>query len=458
MRRLTLVVASALLLAACGPSGVRVAIDDAVLLDPEAALAAADEAFADWLEQVPASHDDPRCYFDALPHDGRPGDHRVESLAWCGPVLTLDHDERFPWARVEFTTEPDAGGRLDVNVSGDVQVASDTPRQLLLADGTGAPEASTDLAYPEPLPLEPGHSEQVVRRYRIGAEAQEAASAVFALHDGRENVAEVTLRVGLADSVGEARTRRVAPDGYQLLLLDVRHQGNVPVGSVVAHLESAGDQFPLDVDHPLDEGQTLAVVPVDSSLVFTVLQTGVEQRFDLRSGNIDRDPRAQRALDIGVHRQRLDLGIDASWTEVTSYEDWLGNVYTYDGLTYRLEGRCDSATVSPFHGEWAREGTMRVEVACSELTADFWADLTTHALELSGRLQVGGDTFEPVEVMVAGAGSRDGGVEVRYRFEAPIMAAEATFVFRGHADIDGQGLQTFSPAASTRLELNAGEG
>ena len=457
MRRLTLAAICVLLLAACGPSGVRIAIDNAVLLDPEAALAAADEAFTDWLGETPASHDDPRCYFEALPHDGRPEDHPVEPRAWCGPVLSLDHDERYPWALVEFATVPDAGGRLAVSVTGGFQPAGATPSRLLLADGTAAPDGNTDLDYPEPPPLEAGHSERLASPYRIGTEAQEATSTVFALHDGHEDVTEVALRVGLAESIGEARTRRVAPDGHQLLLLDVQYRGSFPIGSVIAHLESDGEEFPLDVEHPFDEGQTLAVVPEDASLGFTVFQAGVEQRLNLRSGDVERDPRAQRALDVGVRHQQLALEIDASWTETTSYEDYFGNVYTYDGMTYNLDGRCESATVSPFHQGWAPEGTAVVEVICSEVAADLWAELTTRAMELSGRLQVDGATLEPVDVSVAESRSWQGDVSVRYRFEAPVTAASATFVFQGHAYIDDEGMQAFSPSASARIDLDGGE-
>lgn len=456
MRRLA-VIALLLLPTACGPTGVRVAIDDAVLLDPEAALASADAAFADWLDQIPSSHDDPRCYFEALPHDGREDDHLVGHEAWCGPALTLDHEERFPWSIGEFITEPDAGGRLHVRATSDFRPAEASPRELLLADGTQVPDVEARLDYPEPPPLDPSHSERLTATYSIGVEAQEASAAVVALHNGQGGVTEVTLSAGLTDSLGKARTRRVAPEGHQLLLLNVRSAGRLPMDSVIAQLEVAGESYDLDVERPLDDGQVLVVVPEDASLAFTVLQRGVEQRLDLRTGDVDRDARAQHALDVGVRRHQLPVVIDAGWTETTVYEDFLGNVYTYDGLTYWLTGRCDTATVSPFDRDWTPEGTLSVEVSCTEVATDFGADLTPRALELSGRLQVLGTTLEPVDVDVTGSGTWPGEVTVRYRFEAPVTATEATFVFQGHADIPGDGLQAFSPPASARIDFDGGE-
>jgi hypothetical protein len=444
------------LVAACGPSGTRFAVDDDVVREPVAVLAAADAAFEAWLAETLASRDDDaRCYFDARPHQGRDGDLVTEAVAWCGPVLTLEHDERYPWAQIELASRSDSGGRLLLEPSTSIRAATREPGQLVRADGQVLAEHHSALAYPEPPPLGETHSERVEEALELRGEGGPVAET-FVLHGGDARIAELEVSSIVAEQLGTGRTRRVAPDGHELLLFEVEQRGGPQLGRILSRLDVGSAERELDVSSPLDDGQVLVVVPTGEELTLHVRQDDVDQRLDLRTGEIERDPRAENARRVGIRRASLGLEVDATWTQTHTFEGY-GADYTYDGRTYFVEAWCDETVVSPFDGGWAPADTKAVDVECTDLSVDFLADLTDEAVEASGRLRVGSETLEPVDVEMHQSSSWSGGWSVNYRFHVPVHASTATFVFTGHAEIDDDGrrLQRYAPAASATIDLES---
>lgn len=460
--RLAGVVVLVISAAACGPTGTRFAVDGAVVNQPAVALAAAETAFERWLEDVPHDRADlVRCYLEATPSDSRPGDHHVDRHAWCGPVLTLDHAPDLPWTLVTFDEDGDAGGRLTMTPTDDFVAATTRPATLLQADGQPAPSAIPTLEYPEPPALAADH---------VGATdpplatppVSPSAVATFAVRDSGEQAGGVSAEARFAPDLGSGRSRMIAPEGHELLLLDLDAGGRLDTDTLTVDLLVGGDSRDFDAsDFGLE--QHVIVVPEDDAVVLRVQQTGVAQQLDLRTGAMDRDPRARLALGGGTERTRLGLELLASHTAVNVIESPFAPDLSYDGPTFEMTATCTLATASVFDGgDWAPEGIQLVTVACPTVATDSEGELTEEAVSSSAELLVDGATLEPADVEVSGrgTGSSFGGDEVAatYTFHAPVDATSAVFRFTGHAYFaetydQSAVVRVFAPAATADVTL-----
>jgi hypothetical protein len=460
-RSLVLLSCLALTMSACGPTGLRFAVQEAVVRDPHAVLAAADAAFQRWLDGVP--HDvaeDARCYLEARPAEGRQGDHHVEPEAWCGPVLTLEHEVSHPWAVLPLSTEPDAGGRLLVAPNGDPVAADREPDTLLRADGASAPAEPISLSYPDPPPLPSDHVGQVEPALDVPP-TRPAAAGTFAFRSSTPSAARLELRSWIGPEFGEGRTRTLAPEGHELVLLDLEQTGSFTHSSVDVALHVDDQQWKL-TGNGFGTGQIIAVVPDGSSVEFRSRQEGVDQALDLRTGELHRDARATAALQHRSSNIRLDLGLAATWTQRHVVSDpYLGS-WSYDGASYGLTASCSRASTALFDARrWAPEGHQIVTVECERIETDYGGELRKDAVEASASLRVGGQALTPTEVRIARSNryhwSNDE-VAATYVFHVPLGPERATFVFEGHAYLDDwnleAGVRSFSPVASSDFPLS----
>jgi hypothetical protein len=459
-RSLVLLFCLALAVSACGPTGLRFAVQEAVVRDPHSALAAADAAFQRWLEDVP--HDvaeGARCYLEARPAEGREGDHHVEPEAWCGPVLTLDNELSRPWTVMALSTEPDAGGRLLIAPSGDPVAAHRDPGPLLRADGASAPREAISLSYPDPPPLAEDHFGRVDPALDAPS-TRPAATGTFAFRSSTPSAARLELRSWIAPEFGEGRTRTLAPEGHELVLLDLEQAGSFTHGSAEVALHVDDQQ--LDVAGAgLGTGQIIAVVPNGSSVELRARQDDVDQSLDLRTGELSRDARATAALQRRNSNVRLDLELAATWTQRHVVSDPYFGSWSYDGVSYGLTASCSRASTALFDASrWAPDGHQIVTVECERIETDYGGELRKDAVEASGSLHVSGQAIGPTDVRIARSnryGWSHDEVSATYVFHVPLGAEHASFVFEGHAYIDDwdleAGVRSFSPAASSDLPL-----
>jgi hypothetical protein len=449
-----------LVLAACGPSGARFAVQEAVVRDPGALLAAADRAFERWLEDVP--HDvapEARCYLESRPAEDRAGDYHIETEAWCGPVLTLDHEPDHPWSILALTTEPDAGGRLLLAGTGGFEPASRGPDTLRRADGDEATPELVELTYPEPPALPEGHVAWVEAPVEVPTTGPDAVGT-FAFRGSKATTpARLELRSWLDTEFGQGRSRARAPEGHELVLVDVVESGAYSRRTVDAALHVEEAVTGLDAGE-LGAGQLLAVVPAGASVSFHTTQEGVVQVLDLRDGELEQDARATAALQSRSTSTRLRLDVAASWTATYVVEDAYFGDWSYEGASYGMEARCDHATTSLFDlHRWGPEGHRILTVECGSIAADHGAELPKEAVEASASLQVDGRRLAPADVSFSRLQSGWGYEEVgaTYTFHVPLGAERATFVFEGHAYIDDwdldAGVRRFSPSATADVPL-----
>jgi hypothetical protein len=450
----------ALVLGACGPTGVRFAVQEAVVRDPGALLVAADAAFQGWLEAVPHdAADDARCYLESRPATERAGDYHMEAEAWCGPVLTLDHELDHPWSILPLTTQPDAGGRLTLAGTGEFEPASREPDTLRRADGGEAPADRVELTYPEPAPLPEGHVAWVDATHEPPP-TKPVAAATFAFRGTRASTpARLGLRSWIGTEFGEGRSRIRAPEGHEIFLVDVEESGGYRRRTVDAALHVDGAVTRLDAAQ-LGEGQLLAVVPAGAPVSFHAAQEGVTQIIDLREGTLEQDARATAALQSRSSGTRLRLDVSATWTASHVIEDAYFGDWSYEGTTYELTAWCDQATTSLFDSRrWAPEGHRVVTVECESIAADSGAELPKGAVEASASLRLDGQLLAPVDVSYSRLQSGWGYEEVGaiYTFHVPLGAERATFIFEGHAYIDDwdldAGVRRFSPSATADVPL-----
>lgn len=462
--RSAILVVLVLSVTACGPTGARFAVDGAVVNDPHVALAAAEAAFEAWLDDVPHDRaDQVRCYLEATSSDSREGDHHVEQQAWCGPAVTLDHDLDLPWALVTLDHDDDAGGRLTLTPTGDIVAATTSPTALLRADGEPAPTATPTLAYPEPPALTVDHVGVTDPPLATPPVTPSAVATFSAWGPGTQAVG-VAVEARFAPDYGSGRGRMIAPEAHELLLLDLDLQRGLDTNTLTVEL--LVDNTSRDFDATaFDLGQHVVVVPEGASALLRVQQTGVEQRLDLRSGVMERDPRAQLALGGGTEQTRLDLELRASHTPVHVVESPYSADWSYEGPTLEMTASCDLATASVFAGRgWAPDGIQIVTVGCPSVTTDSGGELTQDAVRASAELRVDGETLAPAEVQLEVSGHGSGfsyGVEevaVVYVFHAPLAATSAVFSFAGRAYFPethsrSAAVRVFSPAATADVEL-----
>jgi hypothetical protein len=460
-RSLVLLSCLALAISACGPTGLRFAIQDAVVRDPKAALAAADAAFHRWLDGVP--HDvaeGARCYLEARPAEGREGDHHVEPEAWCGPVLTLDHEAPRPWAVMALSTEPDAGGRLLIAPSGDPVAAHRDPGTLLRADGASAPSESASLSYPDPPPLAEDHLGRVDPALDAPP-TRPAATGTFAFRSSASSAARMELRSWVAPEFGEGRTRTLAPEGHELVLLDLEQTGSFTHSSAHVALHVDDHEWALG-STGFGTGQIIAVVPNGSSVELRSRQDDVDQSLDLRTGDVSRDARATAALQRRNSDIRLDLELAATWTQRHVVSDPYFGSWSYDGVSYGLTASCSRASTTLFDGRrWAPDGHQIVTVECERIETDYGGELRQDAVEASASVRVSGQTIEPTDVRITRSNRylwNSDEVAATYVFHVPLGPEHATFVFEGHAYIDDwdleAGVRSFAPAASSDFPLS----